>query len=218
MDNLDKIAEDKIIPKALFHYTSFKKFKCILQSGTMRFKLSTQSNDLLDTRYVVDLIRKMEYFNHGLDEIKEKLLTFFLGYYRHHKYKNCYRAFVACFTDLPDSRLLWDAYTMNRPKSHEGELTYYNGVCLAFRRDKIFELLRKAESEAICSNAMIAPIFYEQEQQILALDYLSKRAMDIFDTVKDDEDQSQTFVPTIKQSINRTLVDIKANLILLILH
>ena len=49
-----------IIPKTIFHYTSFEKFKCILQYGTWRFKLSTQSNDLLDTTYIVDIIKKLE--------------------------------------------------------------------------------------------------------------------------------------------------------------
>ena len=50
----------QVIPKTIFHYTSFEKFKYILQYGTWRFKLSTQSNDLLDTTYIVDTIKKLE--------------------------------------------------------------------------------------------------------------------------------------------------------------
>lgn len=39
----------------IYHYTSFDKFKCILQNGTLRFKESTQSNDLLDTKGLENL-------------------------------------------------------------------------------------------------------------------------------------------------------------------
>ena len=33
----------------IYHYTSFEKFQCILKYGTLRFKESTSSNDVLDT-------------------------------------------------------------------------------------------------------------------------------------------------------------------------
>lgn len=33
----------------IYHYTSFDKLQCILKYGTLRFKESTSSNDVLDT-------------------------------------------------------------------------------------------------------------------------------------------------------------------------
>jgi hypothetical protein len=65
---------DAIIPKTIYHYTSFEKFKCILQYGTWRFKLSTQSNDLLDTTYIVDIIKKLKIQNKDLPDDNIKIL------------------------------------------------------------------------------------------------------------------------------------------------
>ena len=33
--------------KLIYHYTSFEKLQCILKYGTLRFKESTSSNDIL---------------------------------------------------------------------------------------------------------------------------------------------------------------------------
>lgn len=33
----------------IYHYTSFEKFQCILKYGTLRFKESSSSNDVLNT-------------------------------------------------------------------------------------------------------------------------------------------------------------------------
>ena len=33
----------------IYHYTSFEKLQCILEYGTLRFKESTRSNDVLDS-------------------------------------------------------------------------------------------------------------------------------------------------------------------------
>ena len=44
----------------IYHYTSLDKFKCILQYGTLRFKESTTSNDLLDTTLLFDVLKEYD--------------------------------------------------------------------------------------------------------------------------------------------------------------
>lgn len=126
-ENEKKLNEkyDAIIPKTIFHYTSFEKFKCILQYGTWRFKLSTQSNDLLDTTYIVDLIKKLKIQNKDLPEDHFKLLDFLMGYFKRDEYRRQYLSYVTCFTGNEDSRLLWDAYTINRPVISENDVRDY---------------------------------------------------------------------------------------------
>ena len=189
---------DSIVPQIIFHYTNFEKFKCIVQFGTLRFKLSIQSNDLLDTKYIVELIKRIDYFTDDQDASKKRLLEFLLGYYKRADYQSTFKAYAACFTGIADSRLLWDAYTVNRPFGGKLEKIGYNGVCIAFKSDMLRKLLYESEAEKICNSGMLAPVFYKEQEQIIALDFLIKRAVDIFDAVKDDPDQSQDFVPTIK--------------------
>jgi hypothetical protein len=83
MDNKNNINNryEAIIPKTIFHYTSFEKFKCILQYGTWRFKLSTQSNDLLDTTYIIDIIKKLE-IQKNLTDDHRRLLEMLIGYFK----------------------------------------------------------------------------------------------------------------------------------------
>lgn len=187
-----------IIPKNIFHYTSLEKFKCVLQYGTLRFKLSTQSNDLLDTNYILELIRKLDYFTDTLDATKRKLLEFFIGYFKRDEYVRSYESFVSCFTDVEDSRLLWDAYTMNRPQQGVEETPQYNGVCVAFNRNNLMVTLQEFERAHEGFAGLLAPVWYEEDKQIIALNYLINQAFEVFDSVKDAPDQSQSVVPPIR--------------------
>lgn len=189
---------DTIIPQNIYHYTSLEKFKCILNFGTLRFKLSTQSNDLLDTNYVLDLIRRIDYFSDSIDETKRKLLEFLIGYFKNDAYVRSYESYVACLTDVEDSRLLWDAYTMNRPPQGFADIPKYNGVCLAFNRDKLVQILHEFEGEHEGYSAFLAPVWYDEDKQIIALNYLIEQALRVFDSVKDEPDQNQSIVPPIR--------------------
>lgn len=189
---------DEIIPKNIYHYTSLEKFKCILKYGTLRFKLSTQSNDLLDTNFILELIKKLDYFTDTIDDSKKNLLEFLIGYYKHDRYVRSYESFVSCFTDIEDSRLLWDAYTMNRPPQGDEDISQYNGICLAFNRDKLMAILQKFEHAHEGYAAFLAPVWYDKDKQIKALNYLINQAFKVFDSVKDEPDQNQSIVPPIK--------------------
>ena len=197
---------DAIMPRTIFHYTSFEKFKCILQYGTWRFKLSTQSNDLLDTTYIVDIIKELKIQNQDLPVDHLKLLEFLMGYFKRDEYERRFLSYVTCFTGKADSRLLWDAYTINRPVINEDDVRDYNGVCIGINKDKLLRLLQSEKPE-YCDTGFLAPIYYTPQQQVVALDFLCKNALDTFDKLKDDEDQTQEIVPTIRTAYSIQLGD-----------
>ncbi|MGD9577823.1 MAG: hypothetical protein AB7Y74_06190 [Syntrophorhabdus sp.] len=101
---------DAIIPKTIFHYTSFEKFKCILQYGTWRFKLSTQSNDLLDTTYIVDIIKKLEIQRNLTDDYR-KLLEMLICYFKRDAYERqlCAKCKTMATNWEPTANTLWKA-------------------------------------------------------------------------------------------------------------
>lgn len=195
-----------IIPKTIFHYTSFEKFKCILKNGTWRFKLSTQSNDLLDTTYVVEIIKELKMQNENLPDYQCELLEFLMGYFRREGYERQYLSYVTCFTGKADSRLLWDAYTINRPAFSEKEERNYNGVCIGVNRDKLVELLQ-TEKPDFCDTGFLAPVYYTPNQQITALDFLCKNALDTYEREKDDKDQTQNIIPPIRSAYSIQIGD-----------
>lgn len=195
------------LPSLVYHYTSLEKFKCILKYGTLRFKMSTQSNDMVDTKHFVDLIKRINFKLPDSEEETSKLISMLLGYFKRDDYKSNHKSFVACFTGVPDSRLLWDAYTINRPSNIQCEfgkdkycysdLPKYNGVCIGLKTNVLIEVLKNVKTQGICQNGYIAPIFYTEEQHVLVIDYLASQAKDIYQQLKDDPDQSQTLIPTI---------------------
>ena len=153
--------------KLIYHYTSYEKLQYILKNGTLRFKESTSSNDALDTLGFVNILRSMPQFSASID--MTELLNFILGYYQRDEYTPSTVALVACFSEISDSRLLWDAYTMHRPGNHKcpyGDERYcietpakYDGVCIAFRQDKLEEILMRAKG-VFCDNAHMQAIDY----------------------------------------------------------
>lgn len=204
MDDQERL--NKIYPPILYHYTSFEKFECILKYGTMRFKLSTQSNDLLDTRYILDLVKKLRFFNDKASSEQEILLKWLIGFFQRDEYKSSRNAFVSCFTGKPDSRLFWDAYTVNRPtlvKCELGKNKYcqnvsntYNGLCIGFKRDRIIKLIEAKNGCDGFERAYLSPVWYSEEKQLAALDFFANTAWSAFEKSKANPDQSQNIIPT----------------------
>lgn len=188
----------------IYHYTSFEKLQCILKNGTLRFKESTSSNDVLDTIGFVNILKEMPHFKAPTSSTE--LLNFIIDYYQRETYAPSAKFLVACFSKIPDSRLLWDAYTMHRPgnqKCPHGEEKYcneiaskYNGVCIAFRQDKLVEFLRSIE-KANCDTTYVRSIAYGTNKiKIILNDWLKEAARKSIELSK-DEDQSQDIIPPI---------------------
>lgn len=188
----------------IYHYTSFEKLKCILEHGTLRFKESTKSNDILDTACVVNILKTMPHFKANVE--MTELLNFILGYYQREAYDSSSISLVSCFSEIADSRLLWDAYTMHRPgnqKCSYGEQKFcyetvskYNGVCIAFRKDQLQKLLEK-EIGRSCDNSIVKNIDYgDAKLKFLLNEWLKEAALDSLNLSK-EPDQSQNIIPPI---------------------
>lgn len=204
----------------IYHYTSFEKLQCILQHSTLRFKESTTSNDSLDTIGFVTILKNMPQFKAPID--MTAFLNFILGYYQRDTYCASSISLVACFSQIPDSRLLWDAYTMHRPGNQRctyGEEKYcyevspkYNGVCIAFRLDKLTELLATTEG-AYCDKAYIQAIDYgDAKLKCLLNEWLKEAAFKSYELSK-DPDQSQSIIPSL-QITRTTAIDFKKSLVI----
>jgi hypothetical protein len=188
--------------KLIYHYTSFDKFKCILEHGTLRFKESTKSNDIVDTTLLFDVLKKYE-GKKDFRETVEAARKFMVGYYQEYAAQNQHISLVACFTKDGDSRLLWDAYTMNRPSNIEckhGENRYcydsnikYNGVCIAFNTEKLEETIKKYVGDT-CEQAYLFPIIYGKEQAREQLNCWFGEACEQVQELSKDPDQSQDII------------------------
>lgn len=84
----------------IYHYTSFEKLQCILKYGTLRFKESTSSNDILDTIGFENILKSMPNFN--APGATAALLNFIINYYRWEGYHPSAKFLVACFSKIPD--------------------------------------------------------------------------------------------------------------------
>lgn len=190
--------------KLIYHYTSFEKLQCILKYGTLRFKESTSSNDILDTIGFVNILKDMPHFN--ATNATSALLNFILEYYQRETYTPSAKFLVACFSKIPDSRLLWDAYTMHRPgnlKCPHGEEKYcyeaaskYDGVCIAFNRDKLEEFLHSEEGKKY-DKSHVQSIAYGNIKIKNILNEWLKEAAHKSIVLGKDEDQSQDIIPPI---------------------
>lgn len=204
----------------IYHYTSFEKLQCILKYGTLRFKESTSSNDILDTIGFVNILKSMPHFN--TPGATSALLNFIINYYQWEGYRPSSKFLVACFSKIPDSRLLWDAYTMHRPgnqKCPHGEEKYcyeaatkYNGVCIAFRQDRLSEYLSSVEG-VNCDRTHVQPIIYgDTKIKIILNEWLKEAARKSIELSKDD-DQSQDIIPTMPV-IGNIIMDLKKSLVI----
>ena len=204
----------------IYHYTSFEKLQCILKNGTLRFKESTSSNDILDTIGFVNILKGMPHFN--APGATSALLNFIINYYQWDSYRPSAKFLVACFSKIPDSRLLWDAYTMHRPGNQKcpyGDDKYcyeaatkYNGVCIAFRQDRLSEHLRSVEG-VNCDRTHVQSIIYgDTKIKILLNEWLKEAAQKSLELSKDD-DQSQDIIPTMPV-IGNIAIDLKKSLVI----
>lgn len=206
--------------KLIYHYTSFEKLQCILKYGTLRFKESTSSNDILDTIGFVNILKDMPSFS-APDAIST-LLNFIIEYYQRENYTPSSKFLVACFSKIPDSRLLWDAYTMHRPgnqKCFYGEDKYcyeavskYDGVCIAFKRDKLEEFLHTEEGEKYDKSYIQSIAYGDAKIKILLNEWLKEAAYKSIMLGK-DEDQSQDIIPPI-HVIGDTYMYLKKSLVI----
>lgn len=212
------------MPDLIYHYTSFEKLQCILKYSTLRFKESTKSNDILDTMGFVNILQSMPKFNSP--SVEGSFLNFLLGYYQSETYKSSSVSLVSCFSKIPDSRLLWDAYTMHRPGNQKcpyGDEKYcfesstkYNGVCIAFRQDKLQQLLQKSEG-VFCDKTHIQAIDYGDQRIRIWLNNWLKEAVSEMWALSKDPDQSQNIIPTIPVT-SKTGLDLRKSLVIPMLH
>lgn len=201
------------LTKLIYHYTSFEKLQCILRYGTLRFKESTSSNDILDTIGFEQILKSMPAFK--APGIASELLNFLLGYYQRDAYCPSAKFLVACFSMIPDSRLLWDAYTMHRPgnqKCPHGEdkycfeaITKYDGVCIAFRQERLEEVLHGTEGIK-CDKTNIMPILYGDAKIKSVLNEWMKEALHKSIELSKDPGQSQDIIPPIPITRNKAAV------------
>ena len=175
------------IPK-LYYYTDFETFKLILANGTLRFKESTKSNDKLDTNILYAELKDLFNDRYGNKSPQTQFLN---GFFENQGYHNNTVSVVACLTEKGDSRLLWDAYTMNRA-DRKGER--YNGVCIQISVDNFANALQHdcGENDLV----IIKGILYDKESR---RSFLSHKIDEFDASVEErskDEDQTQTIVPT----------------------
>lgn len=186
----------------IYHYTSFEKLQCILKYGTLRFKESTSSNDILDTIGFVNILKEMPHFS--ASNATSALLNFIIEYYQRETYTPSAKFLVACFSKIPDSRLLWDAYTMHRPgnqKCSYGEDKYcyeatskYNGVCIAFKQNSLKTFLHTEEGKKYDKSYLQSIVYGNTKIKILLNEWLKEAAFKSIMLGK-DEDQSQDIIP-----------------------
>lgn len=189
----------------IFHYTSYEKFKCILQYGTLRFKESTTSNDVMDTTLLFEILK--DYKGNEYDEASvEAARKFMLNYYQKFAAENQHISLVSCFAEEGDSRMLWDAYTMNRPsnipcKYKESRFCYdsdkkYNGVCIGFNKRKLEDYIKNFEKK-VCERTYLNAIQYGTDTAKLQLNrWFSEACMQV-ERLSKDSDQSQKIIEPI---------------------
>lgn len=204
----------------IYHYTSFEKLQCILANGTLRFKESTCSNDILDSIGFENILKSMPSFN--APGAESSLLNFIIDYYKQETYTPAAKSLVACFSKIPDSRLLWDAYTMHRPGNlhcihgedrfcHDAALKY-DGVCVAFRQEQIAELIHSMEG-VNCAKANIQPVVYGNSKIKVLLNQWLKEVVQEYTDLAKDNDQTQNIIPPIPL-IGNTYITLRKSLVI----
>lgn len=185
----------------MYYYTDFNTMKLILQNGTLRFKQSTCSNDSFDS---ICLYNRLQEIAKQQNESKTEPLEFIYGYYNHNHFVGNKIYAVACFTPKCDSRLLWDAYTMNR-KDRKSER--YNGLCIEFNEEE----LRKRMS--VYSNQFdyvdLKNIMYGDEKIKIYINEVMKQYLKEFYQLRDEPDQEQSIVQPVYIKLAGNVKEIK---------
>lgn len=198
----------------MYYYTDFNTFREILLHGTLRFKENTSSNDLLDTEQLYKNLLDMA--QQKCEEVSTSPeQKFFFDMLRHNGAGSHRISLVACFTSKADSRLLWDAYTMNR-KGRIAER--YNGVCIKFNRYQLCKEMRRS------------PIPFditECNEVVYGFDKINPRIEEILNIfssevqkLSKEKDQSQSIVPPIPIPFSHTskVIVLKKCIVVPLLH
>ena len=188
--------------RKMYYYTDYNTFKLILLNGTLRFKQSTASNDHMDTVHIYDILKNIARKALENEKISEPL-KFIYEYYDHTKYGSNKICVVSCFTRKKDSRLLWDAYTMNR-KDRKAER--YNGVCIEFYEDEIRKVVRS--QDGIFDYVDLQPIMYGDSNIYTFLNDILKTYLKDYHELMKDKDQHQDIVPTIRIPLATRVIEI----------
>lgn len=168
----------------IYHYTKDLNVDSIIEKKALWAILSTQSNDLTDTIYISTLItslgrslieRIVSNDDNVNNEEKEKVVesvSSLLGnlvdmfcndradiYSKEAKAEKC---FVICFTDLKDSRFLWDAYAKNR------------GINIGIHIEDLKEYIDKMNQNLFSHYQIDKVIYDENEQEELIYSILNK--------------------------------------------
>lgn len=71
----------------IYHYTSFDKLQYILKNSTLRFNESTKSNDILDTKLLVNILNDAEFDNSEYTSDIISARDFTINYFRRSTYE-----------------------------------------------------------------------------------------------------------------------------------
>ncbi len=150
----------------LFHYTSEAGFKGSVLNRTLRLVQSTHSNDRRDTVHIHDLIKEdieSFYINEDIkdNQVIEMILNVFNKFEDERtiegEQEKSEKAFVTCFTDKYDDRMLWTAYSDDK------------GYCLGFNTEKLTEYINLESTREsifkIANTFYMTGVIYETEKQ-----------------------------------------------------
>ncbi len=149
-----------------------------------------------------------------------RFINFAIKYFQRKEYKSVYTSLVSCFSLKPDSRLLWDAYTIHRPSNiacKYGENRFcqpsnikYNGACIAFNIEKL-KVLIDCYKAKVCDKVFLLPINYGKGIiNSKVNEYLKKAALDSFEMLKTPEGQESSLPPIyIQVGSERRMVTLK---------
>lgn len=213
---------EKKVPEVVYHYTSYDKLQYILKNGTLRFKESTESNDMLDTVAMVEILRRLKFPEIEKHKEIQVARDFMLDYFRRDEYQRRHASLVSCFSVKGDSRLLWDAYTMNRPSNIPCEYGFtkycydsqlkYNGVCIAFITEKLKKTIQNLEGD-ICQRGYVLPILYGTTYiEGVINDWIGEACRMVMELSK-DEDQSQNLIPEMRIPFLRSTMTLKKSIV-----
>lgn len=183
--------KDSRVPEKIYYYTDFNTFKLILENSTLRFKESTSSNDLLDTKKLYERLAPVvaKEAQKSVEPDSEK--QFIRGFIEHRIVDNNRISLVACFTTKPDSRMLWDAYTMHRKDRTSDR---YNGVCIEFNSAELEKLMDNCKLDyKVIMPIMYGDVLADKTIQALLIDFSNE-----VNELKKDPDQSQNIIEPIR--------------------
>ncbi|MGN0274464.1 MAG: hypothetical protein ACI4DT_06755 [Chordicoccus sp.] len=203
MENITVDVNEKAQSK-LYYYTDYQTFKLILEKGTMRFKESTESNDRKDTKRLYERVSTAindYYKKNNKDAADIKFLKYYCdrGLFERNRV-----ALVACFTSKADSRLLWDAYTMNRKDRRSDR---YNGACLEFDTKKFAN--RMTIDIRGVDYKTVHPILYGDKEIDSRLDQLLLQFQKERRALQSDPNQYQNLIPPICIKISNHLEEFR---------